>query len=218
MSFEFNLTNTFCISMDSSIERWERMKRRFEYFHLNVTKWKASTIETIQDVFELEYNGRKLRPTEIACAQSHVHIWKYIVNNQLPYAFIMEDDACFDKQWRQKLNTFPINTKWHMILLNALAPSMPLYKWNQCNGQWLAGGYILSLEGANVLLSLFHNKFTITDVMTRRLQSLGLSYTYFPWLIIQEGMDSNNGNNSIYYYNRVVENLLSIHYSVHNYI
>ena len=41
MKFNFNEQNTFCISLYSNSERWEKMQNRFEKLKMSVTRWKA---------------------------------------------------------------------------------------------------------------------------------------------------------------------------------
>ena len=218
MKFILNASNTFCISLDSKKDRWYRMQRRFQYLDMEVTKWHASTVNEIVDIFNPSIPGRMLRNTEMACAQSHIHIWKHMISHQITYALILEDDACFDKKWKHKLESFDTHQPWHILLLNALGPSYPYFQWNRCQSQWLAGGYLLHINGAKLLLEMFEDNFTITDIMTRKLQQVGYAYTYFPWLIIQEGIDSDNGNDSMYYLCKSLEYLHSIDYKIHHYI
>jgi hypothetical protein len=44
-------------------------------------------------------------------------------------------------------------------------------------------------------MNQFAGCYASSDWMTTRLQLYGHSYCYFPWLIIQEGKDSNIGSN-----------------------
>jgi hypothetical protein len=54
--------------------------------------------------------------------------------------------------------------------------------------------------------------------MTSRIQLHGHSYCYFPWLIIQEGVDSNIGSNVEADHAKVLRCLGEIGYSLDNYI
>ena len=186
MLFDFNESNTFCISLESHKQRWERMERRFATHNLKVTRWTASTPKSLTDNF-----AGYLSQLEKACAQSHINIWKHIVTNKLNYAFIMEDDACFDKSWREKLTANTIDDpEWDIVLLNASEIEYPIHTWKRVTEQYLTGGYILSHKGAQSLLKYFGGEFASSDWMTSRLQYSGHAYSYFPWLIIQEGLDS----------------------------
>ena len=184
--FDFNESNTFCISLERHKERWEKMQRRFASQELKVTRWLASTPDTVTDNF-----AGYLSPLEKACGQSHLNIWKHIVENKLEYAFILEDDACFDKNWKEKLNKNTIDDpEWDLILLNASEIEYPIHTWKRVHEQYLAAGYLLSYKGASSLLNWFKNEFASADWMTTRIQYNGHTYSYFPWLIIQEGLDS----------------------------
>ena len=113
VSFLFTTNNTFCISLAKHTERWSRMQYRFEKENLEVTRWIASTPDTLTDNFH-----HYLSPEERACAQSHIRIWRHIVENRLEYALVLEDDACFDKNWRTKLDQFQINDPYWLSLIH----------------------------------------------------------------------------------------------------
>ena len=46
-----------------------------------------------------EFDADYYTPGMKACAQSHLLIWKHVIENNIPYAFILEVDARFDKNW-----------------------------------------------------------------------------------------------------------------------
>ena len=213
---EFNEKNTFCISLESNSVRWEKMVQRFDTTRLNVTRWPASVANTpdIKDRFH-DY----LSPTQKACAQSHVNIWRHIKSNpDIKYALILEDDACFDKNWKNKLqNFYETDYSWDLILLNCSEPIDVKNQWVKVTEQYLTAGYIISQKGVNNVLSMFHDNFAASDWMTSRLQLLGNSYSYFPWLIIQEGNESSIGSNVALDHEKVVRCLNKIGYSLDNY-
>ena len=188
MPFWFDNTNTFCITVESTIStRWSRMEQRLHNAGLDsVCKWKASTPQDLQDTFY-----PRLSKLQCACAQSHINIYKHIVEDNLEYAFILEDDACFDKDWLEKLHKWnPEDIEFDAIFLNCSEPEKPQDTWVKCREQYLTGAYIISLQGAKYILSQFQDCYYSADWMTSRLQENGKSYTYFPWLVIQEGLDT----------------------------
>ena len=212
--FQFNKENSFCISLKSKPERWLRMQSRFDHFKMEVTRWDASTKENIKDkFFDYLNDGQK------GCAQSHINIWRHMVDNNIEYALILEDDARFDKDWMNKLRTFD-KTNWDIICLNASEPISTPHSWecSQHNLQYLTAGYILSRAAAEKLLRDFGNYFFSSDWMTSRLQIYGNGYCYFPWLIIQEGLDSTIGSNLDADHEKVVRCLSEINYSLDNYV
>ena len=219
---KFDETNTFCISANAA--RWLRMVARFSEIGLSCDQWIATKPEETTDVFY-----EKLNPFQKACAQSHINIWRHIVNNDLPYAFIMEDDACFDILWREKLDEIDeilcischsgsTEGKWDGIFLNASEPMQPLFTWDIVQEQYFCGGYILSNAGARWLLNEFGDCFYSADWMSTRMQLRGRSYSYYPWLIIQEGLESTIGSGVSLDHSKVVSCLSSDEYSLDNYV
>lgn len=209
--FTFDRNNTFCISLEGANDRWESMERRFSEFNLDVTRWTASTAPTDNFVSNLSI-------TQKACGQSHINIYKHMLENNLEYAFILEDDACFDKNWQQKLDEFN-HENWDLIVLNGSEEIANQNVW-ECtinNLQYLCGGYIISKRGAKWILEVYYNNYCASDWMTSRFQILGTSYCYFPWLIIQEGKNTQIGSDFNADHAKVVRLLGAIDYSLDNY-
>jgi len=194
--FEFNCGNTFCISLRSAHDRWQRMTARFEYFDMNVTRWHASTPSDLVGQF-----AGYMNPGQRACAQSHANLWRYMVSERIPYALILEDDAQFDRVWFDKLSAcvpWAFDAEgvptFDAIFLNASEPVVPAYEWTPARDQYLTGGYVISLEGARQILAMFPTELWGADWMTTRLQTRGRCWVYFPWLVVQEGLDSTIGS------------------------
>jgi GR25 family glycosyltransferase involved in LPS biosynthesis len=212
MNFQFTARNSFCINLNSKPERWARMQARASPLGLKLTRWPASTPETLKDTF-VHYltNGQK------GCAQSHMNVWRHIVRNKIPYALVLEDDAMFMRDWKERLPTeLPVG--WHMLVLNASEPATPLWTWVSATEQYLTGGYIISLEGAKEVIAMFEGNVHASDWMTRSLETLGRSYTYFPWLIIQEGLDTTIGSSVDLDHAKVVRCLREVDFSLENYV
>jgi hypothetical protein len=216
------------------------MSRRFENEGLDVMRWRATLPRDIVDGGFYE----ALNPLQRACAQSHINIWRYIIDGDLDYAFIMEDDACFRVGWRDALKElydtlyfgdYLVSEEdrgrdggggggrgggcipWDAIFLNASEPLDTMESWEIVREQYFGGGYILSRAGASWLLERFGGLFYSTDWMTTRLQERGMSYSYFPWLIIQEGRESTIGSGVDLDHAKVVRCLASANYPIENY-
>ena len=217
MNFKFDKNNTFCISLYSKPERWKNMENRFKQLNIEVTRFRAiSQLDELNVPF-----ASYLSSSQKFCSQSHINIWHKIVDTNLSYALILEDDACFDIMWKEKLNIFEqeINDpELDAIFLNVSEPIKDLNKWVIADEQYLTGGYILTFKGAKLLLDMFSNCFYASDWMTSRLQKMRHSYTYFPWLIIQDGYESTIGSNVNDDHNKVLRCLNNISYNISNYI
>ena len=213
---KFTKNNTFCISLQTATMRQQRMQQRFRNFGMDVTGWLAATPDTLVDTFH-----GAMRPSEKACAQSHIDIWRFMILENLEYALILEDDACFDKDWQVKLDQFSeqiLDTEWNVIMLNASESMTPLHTWLPATEQYLTAGYILSNKGAKQLLAQFQGHFCGSDWMITRLQQHGHSYCYFPWLIIQEGLESSIREDCGPDREKVMRLLKEIDYDLNNYL
>ena len=188
MRFALNASNTFCISLDT---RWPRMSDRLNALGIDCERWIASIPETVVDRFAGYLSGGQR-----ACGQSHVNVWRTIISRDLEYALILEDDAMFSSDWREKLDLLGgvDDPDWDAVFLNASEPIIPENTWVVARDQYLTGAYILSRRGAQCLLEWYADEFTASDWMTVHLQSRGHSYSHFPWLVIQEGQESTIGS------------------------
>lgn len=191
--FSFQPRNTFCISLRTAEERWVKMVERLAYFGLKATRWNASTPTSLVGRF-----AGYMNPGQRGCAQSHANIWKYMVSERMEYALILEDDACFDYEWLERLDQFAEKVggpaAWDAVVLNCSEPIVPAFDWTIVQEQYLTGGYILSLGGAERLLKMFSKELWASDWMTTRLQNVGRCWSFFPWLIVQEGQESTIGS------------------------
>lgn len=172
--FNFSFENTFCISLDSRSDRWERMQKRFDFFDMEVQRWSASTGSNTTDVFANYLNGGQR-----GCSQSHLNIYRHMIKHNIKYALILEDDACFDLLWKCKLNEFSNMLSeeqfenLNMVLLNASEPMENKQKWELQTEQYLTAGYIITQKGAKWILNYFRNCYYSADWMTTRLQLYG---------------------------------------------
>ena len=211
--FTFTENNTFCIILENN-PREINIKRRMEQLEIPYTKWVASTPETLIDNFKSDINNDFVK----GCAQSHINIWRHIVKNNLEYALILEDDACFDKSWKIKLANFTNDNNWNCIMLSSSEPVKLLNTWVKASWQYSTIGYIISNKGAKWILEEFKDCFDRSDSMTIALQNHGHCYTHFPWLVIQDGLNTTIGSNIDSDNEKMLTNLNKINYSLDNYI
>ena len=216
--FIFNKNNTFCISLFTHETRWNTMLNRFSKINLDVTRFKACTEDDL--CIKFIDNNISGEPTTLqkCCSQSHIQLWKHILSLDIEYAFILEDDAKFDKEWRNKLDTIDLDDEWDAIFLNVFDPITPMNSWEIISKQCLTGGYIITKKGIRRIIELFSLGYSVADWMTEQLQNDKHCYSYFPWLIIQDGSESTIGGNAAENYNKVLFYLNEINYSIDNYI
>lgn len=213
MKFQFDKTNTFCINLKRRDDRWKRMTSIFEKVGLEVTQWVASEPHQVTDSI---YGT----PTQRACAQSHLNVWREMVKHNIPYALVMEDDISFDKDWKTKLETFS-DDQFDLILLNTDHFYDPIHGWHHTRGEsYLTGAYIISLKAAQGLVNA--PLYLPSDHMLLLLQRTTSNehcYSYFPYLAIQSSMDSDiEGSIPYFSYSNMLKQLNSIDYSIDHYI
>lgn len=101
----------FCINMDRSVDRWERMK---EYFFrddlirvpaVDANDWCSGEVDdtgrpiwdgdTEQEKIDagVLHRNHSVIPGELACALSHSLIWKKMIDKDIEQAIILEDDV-----------------------------------------------------------------------------------------------------------------------------
>jgi len=213
--FKFDQTNTFCINLDRRADRWERISEIFKETGLSVSRWKASEPK---DVFDRIHGT----PSQQACSQSHIRIWRHMIENDIEYALILEDDITFDKGWREKLET--LKKPYDLIMLNT-DHYYSFYQWSHTRGEsWLTGAYIITKNCAEKILQI-KNKigcFLPSDHMLIYFQKETENkncYSYFPYLAIQTSKDSDiSGSIPEISYTRTINELKNCNYSLSNYI
>lgn len=131
-----------------------------------------------------QINGRELSSGEIGCSLSHYFIYKDMVENDICYALILEDDAILDKNLKKFIEGDILKSKeWDIVLLGYSKVSKSDYfKINSFNpiGQLIYNkeikvgrvsknttcgtvGYLISLNGAAKLLKLKVSGNTVAD-------------------------------------------------------
>ena len=106
-----NNPRIFIINLDRSKERWENMKDQ----ELRLNNIKLERVSGV-DGFLLdkeELNKREMITPfclnfcsmgMIGCWLSHLKVWKKVVDENLPYAIVLEDDTIFPENYSNKIN------------------------------------------------------------------------------------------------------------------
>lgn len=95
-------SKTFVINLDSNPERLHSITKQCERLGLSFERISAIrgrdlTLDEKDNVYQVDANKQSydslLTDGEIGCYLSHIHCWKKIVDEELDYALILEDDA-----------------------------------------------------------------------------------------------------------------------------
>ncbi len=105
----------FYINLDKDVERDDRMKRQLTVCNFDferVTATWGKDVYLNQDLYDsqksIAINGHDMTPAEIGCADSHLRVMKKIIDEQIPWAVVMEDDVIIPPQFKlilSKLDT-----------------------------------------------------------------------------------------------------------------
>jgi GR25 family glycosyltransferase involved in LPS biosynthesis len=186
----------YCINLDSRQDRWNNLYRRLKSYGLTKNLIRKSAVKPSEVTLPF---SSYLKPAQKACAQSHIELWKAFIDSKEEYILILEDDVCFRKDWvkilQDRLSTLEAeHPGWRALFLNVSEESVPYNTWNGAHRMNMTGAILYSRRGVETLLSMFgpgsddkNGLYYASDKMTYDLQYKALSYTYFPWLAIQDG-------------------------------
>ena len=115
----------------------------------------------------------KMSSSQIGCALSHIKIYKQFIETGYDYALILEDDAIFVENFKEKLINFIIdnfNYKKQIILLSELKQfySKPInkiekYELVNVTNAFFTHAYFINKEAAKSIISFNYPVKTIAD-------------------------------------------------------
>ena len=94
-----NFGPLYCINLDGQPERWQYMKRQFDYWEVdNYTRISAydGRDDDLSGIIKGKY-PENMSSGEVGCTTSHLKAMKhYLETSDSPYAIMMEDDCSLD--------------------------------------------------------------------------------------------------------------------------
>ena len=183
-----NTLPIYCINLDEATDRWSRVQHRLAAYGLDARRWSASTsadVTASSKAFAPAINDRQR-----ACALSHYLLWEHCLQQEHTHVLILEDDAVFRKDWVSVIDAQLTQPAWAALFLNVSEDVPQHNQWVSCRRQCLTGAAIYTHDTLLWLVSVFRQTLYASDWMTQILQEHLPCLTYFPWLVIQEGVDS----------------------------
>lgn len=120
--------SVFLINLDRSTERLANAAKQIEATGMSFERVSAVdgatlTDEVIQRVFDAKTAARRfpydLTAGEIGCYLSHVKCWEKIIEDDLDYAIILEDDLLLDAEFARLPEVIQqLDTPWHYLKLS----------------------------------------------------------------------------------------------------
>lgn len=203
----FTELNTFCINTSNCNNIWNRMLKRCAKFELYTSKWNICNKSLIFNNFASDMNIHDKQIT-----QTHIRLWKHIIENNIEYALIFHDDILFDNKLVNRIFDWMNNIKdpyWDIIILNSDQASTPVYSWNIAENQYNMNAYIISKKCILDILYIFQHEYLRYDWMLVEIQKRKHSYIYFPWCTIQEDINDENSE-----CRKIVRKLNTINYNI----
>lgn len=183
----------FVISLTKAHERRVHIQQEFGKQNIDFQFFDALTPDLalpFSQQLGLNFNSDILTQGELACFMSHVSIWKKMIDENIPYAAVFEDDVFLGEDAGRLLKeTAWIKPDWHIIKTEAFAERVFLTgqaeKLSECEREivQLAGknlgtaGYILSLKGAQAYFEY-----------VKRIELIPLDHVMFDQFIEQKVM------------------------------
>ncbi|SES66763.1 glycosyltransferase family 25 protein [Thalassotalea agarivorans] len=160
----------FVINLDRSKSRWQQVTSRLsqlnlEHQRVSAVDGKTLQVEDISQVYSATLNKSLFRYDltlgEIGCYLSHRHIWQTMVDQQIPYAVILEDDINIQTEFAHVLDMLVQYSDWELVKLGD-DRDLPFYQ-QHSEAPFIWGNYkkipnctlayAISLSAAKKLLS-----------------------------------------------------------------
>jgi arabinogalactan endo-1,4-beta-galactosidase len=159
----------FVINLDRDTERWHHISIHLQELGLSFSRWQATDGETVD---ETKFDNEPIAPGifirdfrawskfEAACGISHIRLLQHIVQRQIAWAMVLEDDGLLQKSVPRDLEQWEVPADADIILLQERLRVGPIQKQGRlfayANVIGGAGteGYLISLAGARKLLQI----------------------------------------------------------------
>jgi len=173
------VVRVFVINLARSVARRQTMAEQLRQLGLPYEIWAAIDGRLLDEAEYLQQGGASgLFPGEVGCYQSHLTLWRKIRDEQIPCAFILEDDARIDPDTLQVLNALETRVAdFDVARLSAIEKQVGtvLQRVNDTrqlvvptkNPSGLAG-YVLTNEGAKRLVNLAEPPCIPVDTLVDR--------------------------------------------------
>ena len=121
----------FVINLKNSVDRFNYVKSQFDKLGLSIERIEGINADDLtQEDIDKFYSPLKNRKTyvramhkgQIACYMAHIKVWNTIVEQNLNYAFVIEDDARINDKFLNALNFFDSTFgKWEFVRIQSNA-------------------------------------------------------------------------------------------------
>ena len=137
--------NIFVINLPYDTARWEFMEKQLTGLQLPFSTIKATIGKNLTDIelsqlyskeLSLSENGYTLSNTQVACADSHRRIYRTIVEQDIPWALVLEDDVKLHPNITKILNADFVNSSHAEWIKIDYVPANATYLKNWLKQAW----------------------------------------------------------------------------------
>lgn len=156
------------VSLINQHERRQHIDSLFDEHNINFRYFNAINKQQSNEVLQkyaLKVRSQKISEGEIACYLSHYCLWKQVVQQDLPYLMVFEDDIYFSENTEHLLNNLDwlpgdfdvvkLETMYCRVMIDKGIDLTSKHKLCQMRSSHMGmAGYIISQKGAKKLLAM----------------------------------------------------------------
>jgi hypothetical protein len=189
--------NIYCINLDRRKDRWDRVKKEFDRFDLNVERFSAIDGGSFDSVNISKSNlGKIENNAALSCLLSHYYVIKDAKLKGYSRILIFEDDVFLSHDFEENIKNIS-NIDWMMMYLGASQ-----FDWNEievldgfykCKNTLGTFAYCLDSSLYDKVLAEFEKKSKSVDNIFSHIQSKYSDYCYtiYPNIVISDVSESD---------------------------
>jgi glycosyl transferase family 25 len=198
----------FLINLDKSSDRLDLCQSELQKYNIDFERvpgvyGKDLTTEEIEKVYDKNKNDKHYKKPlslgEIGCYLSHIKCWQKIIDEQLDYAIILEDDFKLNSTFKQFESILEQMQNWDYVRVAFSSRKVPIVKRHKITKEHDLVyykkvpinmlGQAISLEGAKKLLARSNPIFRPVDVDIKHYWESGINVIGIDPPLISERYD-----------------------------
>lgn len=162
------MNNISVLSLTNAYERRQHIDTLFNEYQLDFKYFDAINKQQVSETlkkYSLAVNSEILSEVEVACYLSHYCLWQQVVDSNLPYLMVFEDDIYFSKSAKALLkdlswlpdnfDVIKLETMYDRVMINKGKGLSLGHTLCQMQSRHMGmAGYIISQQGAHKLLAM----------------------------------------------------------------
>lgn len=209
--------HVYCLNLPECKERAEETQRRCDSFGISFTFFPAISGKLFSDIHSGYMSARTTlvnNPNYMACALSHLSIYRHALSNGHKRILVIEDDLLFNRNMDSILESasMDIPDSWDLLYLAFIPLSDDLMYWNygiiddrfigekvfRAKNLWSAMAYGISEDTMKWMIERFNGSFDkeIDRVFVDEIQTKGNSFAICPQIFA--GYDNLSNNSGRY--------------------